>query len=39
MITCKVVTTSGLIVWCELTSMTIKELRTQNVKIITGGKK
>ena len=38
--TCKVITASGLVVWCELTSKTIEELRTKNhVKIISGGKK
>ena len=38
--TIKVITASGLVVWCELSSRTIKELRTENqVKIITGGKK
>ena len=36
----KVVTAKGLIVWCELTTRTIEELRTENhVKVITGGKK
>lgn len=36
----KVVTAKGLVVWCELSSRTIEELRTENhVKIITGGKK
>ena len=36
----KVVTASGLVVWCELTTRTIEELRTENhVKIITGGRK
>ena len=38
--TCKVITASGLVVWFELTSKTIEELRTKNhVKIISGGKK
>ena len=38
--TCKVITASGLVVWCELSSRTIEELRTENqVKVITGGKK
>ena len=38
--TCKVIMASGLVVWCELTSRTIEELRTENqVKVITGGKK
>ena len=38
--TCKVITSSGLVVWCELSSKTIEELRTENqVKVITGGKK
>ena len=38
--TCKVITVSGLVVWCELSSKTIEELRTENqVKVITGGKK
>ena len=36
----KVVTASGLVVWCELTPRTIEELRTENqVKVITGGRK
>ena len=40
MITCKVITVSGLVVWCELSSKTIEELRTENhVKVITGGKR
>ena len=38
--TSKVITASGLVVWCELTPRTIEELRTENqVKVITGGKK
>ena len=40
MITCKVITAGGSVVWCELTSRTIEELRTENhVKVITGGRK
>ena len=36
----KVVTAKGLIVWCELTTRTIEELRTENdVRVITGGRK
>lgn len=36
----KVVTANGLVVWCELSSRTIEELRTEkHVKIITGGRK
>ena len=38
--TCKVITKNGLVVWCELASKTIEEIRKENhVKIITGGKK
>lgn len=38
--TCKVITYVGLVVWCELSSRTIEELRTENhVKVITGGKR
>ena len=34
--TCKVITASGLIVWCKLTTRTIEELITENqVKVIT----
>lgn len=36
----KVVTANGLVVWCELTTRTIEELRTERqVKNITGGKR
>ena len=36
----KVVTANGLVVWCELKTRTIEELRTENqVKVITGGKR
>ena len=35
--TCKVITASGLVVWCKLTTRTIEELRIENqVKVITG---
>ena len=38
--TCKVITYIGLIVWCELSSRTIEELRTEyQCRVITGGKK
>ena len=39
--TCKVITKSGLVVWCELTSRTIDKLKTENkVSVIkSGGRK